>query len=254
MDIGESFSRLKKKLKYPGSKRKSDKTGADSDDKRVDPAGSFPQPAVRIAGGNDHNQGGNGTHSDRRQVHSTSRPPRLGEPQSVPTDGSKSDQEGGEADAGGWRSHLNPDVEVATGSGPSREGSDDDGESVEPLSPFPSTSSILCGGDPNSVWILLFWQLLLLIVPSDTSTVPDVAEVLRPDESIKPSSTMDDNKLGWKSTASATAKLLLRGVRDSADAFGPLKSVAGGLCFILENCEVQPSSCMLYYSQHLQSL
>ena len=40
------------------------------------------------------------------------------------------------------------------------------------------------------------------------------------------------------STAFATAKLLLRGVRDAADAFGPLKSVAGGLCFILENCEV----------------
>ena len=39
-------------------------------------------------------------------------------------------------------------------------------------------------------------------------------------------------------TASAAAKLLLRGVRDTADAFGPLKSVAGGLCFILENCEV----------------
>jgi hypothetical protein len=50
----------------------------------------------------------------------------------------------------------------------------------------------------------------------------------------------DENKSNWKSTASATAKLLLRGVRDSADAFGPLKSVAGGLCFILENCEVRP--------------
>jgi hypothetical protein len=30
-------------------------------------------------------------------------------------------------------------------------------------------------------------------------------------------------------------------VRDAADAFGPLKSVAGGLCFILENCEVRSS-------------
>ena len=42
----------------------------------------------------------------------------------------------------------------------------------------------------------------------------------------------------WKATVSASAKLLLRGVRDSADALGPLKSVAGGLCFILENYEV----------------
>ena len=44
--------------------------------------------------------------------------------------------------------------------------------------------------------------------------------------------------LHWKSTISATAKLLLCGVRDSADAFGPLKSVAGGLCFIMENHKV----------------
>ena len=50
----------------------------------------------------------------------------------------------------------------------------------------------------------------------------------------------DENRPGWKSNASASAKSLLRGVRDSADAFGPLKSVAGGLCFILENCEVRP--------------
>ena len=53
---------------------------------------------------------------------------------------------------------------------------------------------------------------------------------------------------------SATAKLILRGVRDSSDAFGPLKSVAGGLCFVLENCEVQPSShsCYPRHSQALQ--
>ena len=47
------------------------------------------------------------------------------------------------------------------------------------------------------------------------------------------------NRPGWGSTASSSAKLLLRGVRDSADAFPPLKSVAGGLCFILENYEVR---------------
>ena len=54
-----------------------------------------------------------------------------------------------------------------------------------------------------------------------------------------PSVTPDENKSDWKSTVSASAKLLLRGVRDSADTFGPLKSVAGGLCFILDNCEVR---------------
>ena len=51
-------------------------------------------------------------------------------------------------------------------------------------------------------------------------------------------SSADENSSDWKSIVSASAKLLLCGVRDSADAFGPLKAVAGGLCFILENCEV----------------
>ena len=73
----------------------------------------------------------------------------------------------------------------------------------------------------------------------DTPTVSDhVPAILCPDERVAPKATEDEKKSDWKSTLSATAKLLLRGVRDSADAFGPLKSVAGGLCFILENCEV----------------
>jgi len=58
------------------------------------------------------------------------------------------------------------------------------------------------------------------------------------DRGVGPSAPADENKTDWRSTASTSAKLVLRGVRDSADAFGPLRSVAGGLCFILENCEV----------------
>ena len=57
-------------------------------------------------------------------------------------------------------------------------------------------------------------------------------------ESTEPSAAADENGSDWKSIVSSTAKSLLRGVRDSADAFPPLKSVAGGLCFILENYEV----------------
>ena len=72
-----------------------------------------------------------------------------------------------------------------------------------------------------------------------TSAVPDhVQEGIPPNESVEPSIAANENKRNWKSTASETAKLLLRGVRESADAFPPLKSVAGGLCFILENFEV----------------
>ena len=76
------------------------------------------------------------------------------------------------------------------------------------------------------------------------STVPDHAPVTL--QRSKSSAAADENKPSWKSTASSAAKLLLRGVKDSADAFGPLKSVAGGLCFILENCEVRSSICIRY--------
>ena len=70
------------------------------------------------------------------------------------------------------------------------------------------------------------------------------------EERVGPSAAPDENKPDWKSTASASAKLLFRGVRDSADAFGPLKAVAGGLCFILENCEVWSPSPTATHSAH----
>jgi len=83
------------------------------------------------------------------------------------------------------------------------------------------------------------------------STVVDhVPATFHHDKSGGPSAAAVETKSNWKSTASSTAKLLLRGVRDSADAFGPLKSVAGGLCFILENCEVRsPPACVVRYLQ-----
>ena len=58
-------------------------------------------------------------------------------------------------------------------------------------------------------------------------------------ETVGGSYAADENRPDWKSTTSSSAKLDLRAVRDSADVFGLLKSVAGGLCFILENCEVR---------------
>ena len=58
-------------------------------------------------------------------------------------------------------------------------------------------------------------------------------------ENVGGSDAADESRPDWRSTVSSSAKLVLRAVRDSADAFGPLKSVAGGLCFILENCEVR---------------
>ena len=84
-------------------------------------------------------------------------------------------------------------------------------------------------------------QLSPLLIPSDdvgTTAVPDqVPEVLRLDENVQLSTATDKNKSDQKSTASTAAELL-EGVRD-----GPLKSVAGGLHFILENCKVGIPSC-----------
>ena len=59
-------------------------------------------------------------------------------------------------------------------------------------------------------------------------TVPDPAHV---EDSSK-------DKTDWKYTASTVTKLLLRTVERASDAFPPLKSVAAGLCAILDNCEV----------------
>ena len=80
--------------------------------------------------------------------------------------------------------------------------------------------------------------------------IPDhMPEVQHPDESAKPSAIADETISGKESTV--TVKLL-RVVRDSASGFGPLKSVAGGLCLVLENCKVWPPS-HRFGSQHLQS-
>ena len=62
-------------------------------------------------------------------------------------------------------------------------------------------------------------------------------------ERVEQGAAADENRSDWKSTVSASAKFLLREVRDSSDAFGPLKSVASGLCFFLENYEVWLASC-----------
>jgi hypothetical protein len=73
-----------------------------------------------------------------------------------------------------------------------------------------------------------------------------VPVTLHHDKSGEPSAATDENKSNWTSTASATAKLLLRGVRDSADGFVPLKSVAGGLCLFLKTARYgSPPACVV---------
>jgi len=255
MDIRGSFSRLKKKLKQPGSKRKPDRTGAGSGGEGSDPAGSLSSLAVpHLVVDSGHNREDKGSNTDGRQIRSAGRLPAPGVPEPVPARRSNNGQggiEGGidEGEAGQRHPHPHSDSKLAVGCRPGHKGNEADGERVGRVCPSPSTPSITFGGTPNGVcmWLFRLSSLIFLSENAGTSAIPhNVPKVPHLDESGGPSATADGNKLDWRSTVSSTAKLLLRGVRDSADAFGPLKSVAGGLCFILENCEVCPPS--TYYS------
>jgi hypothetical protein len=64
------------------------------------------------------------------------------------------------------------------------------------------------------------------------------------DKSTDPSAA-HENEPNWKSTAYSTTKLAINLVRESSDAFPPLKSVVGGLSAILDHCDVQPISSTL---------
>ena len=232
-DIRKSFSNLKKDLKHRlgGKKRAPERAGVDLAGERVSSSASFLQPDSRVARSG-HNEEGSRISTDTSQA-------RPRDPSPVPTDeGRHGDSQRKEADVdeneGGQKgSRLDPDVEVPAGSGSGRE----DGRAY---SSFPVTS-ILRKQESDSTWAVSP-QLLCLIIPlcnAGISAVHDhMQEELLPEENAQPNATTSEKKSSWKSTAFATAKLLLRGVRDTADAFGPLKSVAGGLCFILENCEV----------------
>jgi len=99
--------------------------------------------------------------------------------------------------------------------------------------------------------VILVLSLIGPLDNSDDSAIPDqVQDALGSGKSEL--NTMDGNRpKQWKSTASATAKMFLRGIKESADAFPPLKSVVGGLYYIVDNFEVwQPYS--IHYPQHLQ--
>ena len=163
----------------------------------------------------------------------------------------KTNVEGTEA---GQSSHLHPKAEAVAKSGPGRDDDDGEGEQVVQVNPPASTPSIshTDSGKPSSMWTTLpaVPSLIVSLVKTGTSAVPNPAqEALLPNKD--EANTADENRSDWKSTASATAKLLLRGVRDSADAFGPLKAVTGGLCYILENCEVCSAS-HVYSRQRLR--
>ena len=235
-DIRKSFSNMKKDFKHRlrGKRRAPDRSGADTAGERVSSSASLLQPSSRVAASG-LNEEGTGISAGISQARS--RDPSL-MPVHEGRHGDSQRKEAGvdEKEGGQGDSRSGPDVEVAAGSGPSR-------EDKRAYSPLPITS-VPRKQEPEGTWTLSP-RSMCLIIPlhdADASAVPDHArKELLLDENTESNAATDGKKSNWKSTTYATAKLLLRGVRDSADAFGPLKSVAGGLCFILENCEVRPS-------------
>ena len=248
MGIREWHSRLKKKLKRSGSnKHKPDRPGTEPGGEIADSASSLVQPPPHVVTGGGPSQGVDGTNPNGQQVYSVDGlpPPDI---EQVPVRGGDNDQEGeaGVVDGGegGQRySHPHSDAEIATGGGPGQGGNGADEEKFGQGYHSLSTPSIPHGGEPDGGMGMQLFQLLILILSSDnsdTSTIPhNVPEVPRPDESVESWVTADDGELGEKSVVSATGKLL-REVRDSKNAFVPLKSIAGHLYSILENCQVWP--------------
>ena len=84
----------------------------------------------------------------------------------------------------------------------------------------------------------MLFSVLPLIGPIDNADNPAIPDQVQ-DALDSSKDAPEENRFElWKSTASATIKLLLRAVKESADSFPPLKSAVGGLCFIQDNYEV----------------
>ena len=75
----------------------------------------------------------------------------------------------------------------------------------------------------------------------------DIPTVLDP---IHAGAVAPKDKSDWKSATSSAAKLFLRTVERASDAFPPLKSVAAGLCAILDYCEVPSTFVRLIRDAH----
>ena len=205
-DVRKSLSKLKKdfKRRIGGKKREQDRAGANTAEEGVGSPASLLRPGSRAEDDK--------FSADVSQLCSkdpSSHPEPMMANEGRLEDSLRKEVEVNKKEVSRNPSSLDPDVGGSAGGGPGK-------EITLAYSP-PSITPIAPKPEPDCTWTL-FPRLMCLITLLDKAA--------------------DKKNSSWKSTAFATAKLLLRGVRDSADAFGPLKSVAGGLCFILENCEV----------------
>jgi hypothetical protein len=120
-----------------------------------------------------------------------------------------------------------------------------DTQEVDPVdpSPAPPAPSILHSAESGSALLSMSPQPLPVTVPSSTTdNPPDLDCVREPAKSsihaLNPGATSEDLS-NRKSTTSATANAILRGVEESSNAYPLLKSVAKHLCLVLDNSEVQ---------------
>lgn len=118
-------------------------------------------------------------------------------------------------------------------------------KSTDP-SPVPSAPSISQNGESGGTTLSSLSKPLPVAVSSGNTDNPLVRNrVQEPAKSLaRPldPGTAPEDTLHRKSTASATAKSILRGVEESSLAYPLLKSVAKHLRLILDNCEVHPPS------------
>jgi hypothetical protein len=89
------------------------------------------------------------------------------------------------------------------------------------------------------------WFLRGADPPSTSAITTGQSEDPNPSEHTIGQGAQPDSKPDLKSLASTGAELILRGVKEAADGFPPLKSVASALCFILDNYQVRRASHLL---------
>lgn len=135
MDMGDSFSKMKQKVKHrlTRRRRKSGRKEAGADweivdsEWIIDPAISLPRPEPHVMAGDKEGSGGN---RDERQTYLADPSSQQDEPEPVQVGGCENNQQGeGEGvngrEVGQSYSHLDSGVVVAMGSGPGRGGDAD---------------------------------------------------------------------------------------------------------------------------------